>query len=399
MNGRNVLVLLIQDDEPGVELVREAVTRGGEGSLRVQCIKSLPTALARIAGGGVDAVVLDLAARSRGRVEALEAVRQIRAGAPRAPLLALCAAADEALGVRAIRAGATDYVVRERCLETLGPALQSALSAERSRSEHLEQQPAAPRRGGVIAFVGAKGGVGTTTVTLNVACMLAQRRKVILVEMRPEFGSLAPYLTPHGLARNVSHALAGTPLSGCLWSSKTMPGLSVLFGPQTAAECGARAPDRVTALIRSLSSMADYVIVDLPPSLCDANRALIESSDSVELVVERDALCVQSARLMAQAIESWNGAPQPIELILVNRAALVSPMSLGDIEAQLGRSPLAVIPPSPDLCATAENMHIPLVVLQRESLIAESFAALSGSLELFIVAPTSRAYRTEPVSA
>lgn len=177
-----------------------------------------------------------------------------------------------------------------------------------------------------------------------------------------------------------------------------MPGLSVLFGPQNAAECEPLAPDLVSALVRGLASLADYVILDLPATLSPANRALIESSDSVALVVERDPLCVRSARFMAEAIESWSGAPQPIELVLVNRAALVSPMSLAEIDAQLGRPPLAVVPPSPDLCATAENAHLPLVAIQPESLIAASLVALSGSLQTFVVTQ-ERVYRQEVLHA
>ena len=166
-----------------------------------------------------------------------------------------------------------------------------------------------------------------------------------------------------------------------------MPGLSVLFGPQMAAECGPLAAARARELVRALAALSDCVVVDLPNSLSEANRAMIESSDAVALVVERDPICAQSGRLMARAIEDWNGAPQPIELVLVNRAALVSPMALSDIEIQLGRSPLGVIPPAPDLCATAQNVHLPLVALQPESLIAGSLAALSGKLESAIATP------------
>ena len=407
MSERNMLVLLIQDGMDGVESIRNAVTSSGDGTLRLQCIKSLPTALARIAGGGVAAVVLDVSARTGGSQDALEAVRQIRRAAPQAPLLVLCGAADEALAVRALRAGATDHVIREHMAARLGPALQAALSIdaapvrhpERRRPERVAPVAGAARRGTVVAFMGAKGGVGTTTVALNVAYVLAQGGRVILAEMRPEFGTLAPYLAPHGLARNVTHALQGAPLSGCLWSSKTMPGLSVLFGPQTAAECGPLAPDAARALVGELALLADYVVLDLPFSVSAANRALVESSDSVELVVDRDSLCVQAARWLGQEIESWSGAPQPVEIVLVNRAALVSPMSLGDIDAQLGRAPLAVVPPAADLCATAANLHLALVALQPESLIAGSLVALSGSLETLVLAAARLVFRQEPLHA
>lgn len=379
MSEKHKLVLLIAEEAEQAEAVREGLSRGGHDLFRLQCIRSLPMALARIAGGGVDAVVLEIAAGGGGEVKALDAVRHLRASGLNAPMVVLALAADQDLALRAIRAGASDHVTKESCRDTLGLVLQSALERDPRRT------PAGP--GGVIALMGAKGGVGATTVALNVAYLLAQSGRVILAEMHPDFGSLGSYFGPHGLARNMTHALKGDPAAACLWSSKSMPGLSVLFGPQSAADCGPLAVDRTRQLIRTLATQADYVVMDLPPSLSDANRAMIETSGSVVLVVERDPVCAQSGRLMAQAIESWNGAPQPIEVVLVNRAALVSPMALADIDSQLGRSPLGVIPPAPDLCATAQNVHMPVAALQPDSLIAGSFLELSAKLKSSAVAP------------
>ncbi len=390
MSEKHGLILLIQEDPAIAGSVRDALGHNGDGLARLQCIKSLPTALARIAGGGVDAVVIDLCHGWAGENEALEAVRQVRRSAPHAPIIALHPVADEALATRALRAGATGHVPREHCGERLGPQLQAARG--------LDPEPPASKPGETIVLLGAKGGVGATTVALNLACLLAQSRKVILAEVRPDFGTLAHYFAPHGLARNMAHALRGDPAHACLWSSKTVPGLSVLFGPQTGSECGPLEPDRARALMAALASLADYVVVDLPSSLSTANRAIIEGSDTVMLVVERDPACVQSARLMTSAIEEWSGAPQPIEMVLVNRVALVSPMSLSDIDAQLGRSPLAVIPPGPDLCATAQSAHLPLVALQPESLLAGSLISLCGKLGPS-VAPMPREHRPEPQHA
>ena len=380
------LVLLLQDDPALNAAVRESLSRTSDGGPRLQCIRSLPTALARIAGGGVDAVLIDVSHGWGSQDEALDAVLQVRRYAPQAVIMALHATADESLAAQALSAGATGHVNRERCAETLLPALRKALGLD-------PESAAALKPGRILALLGAKGGVGATTVALNLACLLARRSKVILAEIRPEFGTLASYFAPHGLVRNLTHALRGDPAQGCLWSSKMIPGLSVLFGPQAATECGPLAPDQVRILTTSLATLADYVVVDLPGSLSYANRAVVEISETIMLVVERDVACVQLARLTTHAIEQWSGAPQPIETVLVNRAALVSPMPLPDIDAQLGRAPLAVIPPGSDLCAAAQNAHLPLVILQPESLLAESFVMLSQKLGPSPGVPLPRASR------
>jgi pilus assembly protein CpaE len=238
--------------------------------------------------------------------------------------------------------------------------------------------------GGTISFIGAKGGVGATTVALNVASVLARDSKVILVELRPAFGTLLPYLKPYGQVRNIAHLLRAEAIEiepaeagACLWPCKTVPGLSVLFGPQVPAECGELAPGRVKTLVKALAGLADYLVLDLPAWLSDANRAAAEVSSRLVLVVERDPVCVQSAKLMAGAIEEWEGTPQPIQMILVNRAAPNCPMSLPEIETQLGFPALGVVPPEPDICLGAELAHTPVIAFQPDSFVADSLIMLA----------------------
>jgi len=59
-----MFVLLIQKDTANTALIRQALAQDTDGLLRLQCVECLPTALARIGGGEVDLVLLDLS-RSR----------------------------------------------------------------------------------------------------------------------------------------------------------------------------------------------------------------------------------------------------------------------------------------------------------------------------------------------
>jgi MinD-like ATPase involved in chromosome partitioning or flagellar assembly len=235
--------------------------------------------------------------------------------------------------------------------------------------------------------MGAKGGVGTTTVALNVASALASRSKVILVEMRPTLGTLALHLQPPGLTRGLSHLLdpesgvdASTKVGSALWVYPKLPRLRILFGPQTAEECTEINTEQATAIIESLAWLADYVIVDLPASLSSANRAVIENSNSIALVVERDPVCANAARLMARAIESWSGAPQPIGAVIVNRSSANSPMPMSEINVLIDCQVLGMLPPNADLCLKSQSARAPLVTIDSESLLASSLNALAEVL-------------------
>jgi Flp pilus assembly CpaE family ATPase len=388
--NKSILALLIQEASADPGPIRDALAQDKDRPVRLQCVERLSTALARIAGGGVDLILLDVAgseAQENGMVSLLHLLRE----APQVPTVVVCGAGNEGLALKAMRAGATDCVIREQLGAGLCRVLHSAIELAHNALSSTVLKTPERLNDGIIAFLGAKGGVGTTTVALNVASILARRSTVILVEMRPTFGSLAPYLQPHGLTRNLSHLLnpdsgaaRPTEAGASLWACKNVPGMSVLFGPQTEAECAEIAPEHAKAITQSLARLADYVIVDLPASLSEANRAVIEQSSSMAIVVERDPVCVQSARLMARAIESWNVAPRRSGAVIVNRASVSSPMPLPEITTLLGCQLLGVILPGADLCLSAQNACAPLVAHQPESLVTGSLNALAE-----ILAPAS----------
>lgn len=380
MADRNIFVLLIQKDPAETAFIRQSLSEPGEGRFRLQCVESVPTALARIGGGGVDVILLDLAVGCEDPAETLAGFLPIRQAARQVPVIVLYDAPDEGLALRAMRAGAADYLQKLGSSDAANRSIRSAIElVSKAGDVYVHEVAPPPPAGRIISFIGAKGGVGATTVALNVAAVLAKRHKVILVELRPTFGSLWAYLRPHGQSRNITHlvrnetaAHAPAQVKACLWQSATVPGLSVLFGPQSAAECRELKSDRAGELINALSRLADYVVLDLPDSLSDANRAAAKVSSRLILVAERDPVCVQSARLMLRAMTDWERPARPIELILVNRASPHRPMPLGEIETQLGLSPLGVVPPDPDVCLGAELAHIPVIAFEPNSLMAGS---------------------------
>jgi pilus assembly protein CpaE len=376
-----MLILLVQEGLADAGLVRKALGRLGDGAFRLQCVENLSTAFARIAGGDVDVVLLDLSVSGGPETGELDSFHKLRREAPHAPVIVLCAADDEGVAIKAMRAGAADYVIKERCADNLRGAIRSVSEMRGNRA-----QP--HKTGGIIALLGAKGGAGTTTVALNVASVLAQQRnKVALLEMRPTFGTLSQYFRPTDLTNNLSHLLDKEPaaisqaeVAACLWTCKNVTGLKVLFGPQTASECREIGPAHAAAISKALAGIADYVVVDLPASLSEANRAVIEKSGFLALVVERDPMCVESARRMVRAIASWTVPPQQIDTVIVSRVSLRFPMSLPEIGNELGGPALGVIPSEPDLCQSAQNARTPLVAFLPESQIAGSLVALAERL-------------------
>jgi pilus assembly protein CpaE len=390
-------VLLIDEDSAAIDSIRRAL--GDQASrFKLRRVADVPTALARIWGGGIDVVLLNLTT-SANPVEIASAenllapLRALQEKAQIIPVVVLCDSAGEGLARAAVQQGAAAYLLREAFEADL-------LKVLRSVAGKAVPSPAIPRtlapngKGGkIIAFMGAKGGVGTTTVALNVAAALAGRRRVILVELHPELGSLPLYFQPHRSARDIGDLLAAAhrvqefPLrefESSLWPVKNVPGLRVLFGSRNERNSVSLDPGDATNILAVASEIADYVIVDLPASFSDTNRAVLENSDCLALVVERDPISVQSARLILNRVDSWKAGKLTIGTVILNRAALVSPMPFSEIAADLHIRTLGVIPPATDLCAAAQHAHAPMVTLDTESLASVAMHDLAREIEELI---------------
>jgi pilus assembly protein CpaE len=384
--NQSALVLLITDDAGSIEPIRQALDHRKD-SFRLQCVSNVPTGAARIAGGGVSLVLLDLALSRAEGENGLSHLHKLYAEAPSTPIVVLCLAEQETVALGAVRAGAADYMIKERCAMDLDRLVQSVVERYRRPPESEPMEAAVtPKTATMIALLGAKGGVGTTTVALNVGASLARKNKAIVAELRPTFGTLSQYFGPQCRTRNVTHllnmepaAIAEAQTASCLWPYGAVPGLSFLFGPQAMEYCQELGLARAKAIFTALTGLADYVVVDLAATLSDTNRAVIQDSNLLALVVDKDPICIQSAKLMLQTIQSWNATPR-IGAVIVSREALSSSMLVSEIEAQLGLPIFGVIPPASDLCLAAQNARTPLVVFQAESLAAGSITALAERL-------------------
>ena len=381
-----VLVLLIEDNPASVEPIREALAHRA-GWSRLQCVGSVATGIARIAGGGVSVVLLDLSMSRGDWDDGLSHFHRLHAGAPGVPIVVLCRAEEESLALRAVRAGAADYMISERCATDLERLVQSVLERNRRALDSTPVETASARKTGtLITLLGAKGGVGTTTLALNVGCVLARRHKAIVAEIRSTLGTLAQFLGPQIRTRSITALLnmkpaemAETQVASSIWPCRTIPGLNVLFGPQNVEPCPELGPAHAKAILARLAELADFIVVDLPPVLSETNRALIQASNLLALVIERDPICVHAAKMMLQAIEFWDGAPQ-MGGILVSRAPLNTSDTIAEIEIQLGIPIFGVIPPAQDVCRAAQDARTPLVAFASESLATDSITALAEKL-------------------
>jgi MinD-like ATPase involved in chromosome partitioning or flagellar assembly/CheY-like chemotaxis protein len=382
MEDKVMIVLLIEDNPGDARLIREMLAEVRGGTFNLEHTNRLSTGLSRLGEGGIDVVLLDLSLPDS---QGLETFARVHAQAPEVPIIALTGLDDEELAVKAVREGAQDYLVKGQVDSSLlVRSMRYAIERHRAQAEQLHKAQRI-RAGKVLGFIGAQGGVGTTTVALNVASALAgQKQTVIAVELRSYFGAFSPQLGGSP-AENLSNLLELDPehinereLSTRLSSYRS--GLRVLFGPQKADEFKEIEPGQAEAVIKGLAGMADYVIIDLPCHPSSANQAAIRHCDSVTLVVVSEPVCVMSGKVTLELLRSWGVSGGLVGAVVVNRTLLAKAMKLPEIRSRLGCEIVGVVPPAAEACIAAQERGVPLVLYQPDSMAAVNLTEISNRL-------------------
>ena len=249
----------------------------------------------------------------------------------------------------------------------------------------------------MIGFTGAKGGVGTTTLALNVAMALVQAdKKVIYVELSPHAGTAAGLLKmPQTLALGDSSAhlddINKDFVTQLLMQHST--GLKVLCLSPWAQKVGYQiSTEFLTVLFGELKKLSDYLVLDFPlePSL--PSMFFLAQCHILDLVMETDPNCISLAKSRLAFIQSHSTTP--IFLTPVNRSGLPHADGLNGIQEQLGYEVPVLIPPAPELCHTASVKGLPIVCIKPNSVPALHFTQLSDRILSHFTEDSSKSKRT-----
>jgi DNA-binding response OmpR family regulator len=164
MEDKLMKVLLIEDNPGDARLIQEMLAEERGATFDLERADRLSTGLGRLAAGGIDVVLLDLSLPdSRG----LDTFVKVHDQAPEVPIVLMTGLDDEELAVEAMREGAQDYLVKGQVDSSLlARSMRYAIGRHRAQAEQLRKaQPV--KAGKVLGFIGAKGGVGTTTIALG----------------------------------------------------------------------------------------------------------------------------------------------------------------------------------------------------------------------------------------
>jgi pilus assembly protein CpaE len=307
-------------------------------------------------------------------------IQAILTASPSAEIFLTAAQTDSAVLLEALRAGVKEFIPQPIQQAELEEALT------RFKERHKDRKPATmKRRGKLITVIASKGGVGTTTIAVNLAATLRQvdeDSSVVLVDLNPQFGDAALFLdmepahTMGDIAKNIAR-LDETFLRSIL--SKHPSGIYLLPSVNAVEEIGLLTPEAVEKTLELLQTMFDYVVIDCGASLADTTLATLNISPTVFLVCTLTLPVLRNTKRLLDVLAHLSYPTENISVI-VNRYEKNTEVSLKDMEEVLGRQASWLIPNDYLTTMNAINKGQPLPVIASRADVTKNFKKLAQTL-------------------
>lgn len=251
--------------------------------------------------------------------DAASAVRSLLAVCERSTrVVALGQVNDVSLYREIIRSGAADYLVKPLTPEGLAEALLTAGSSPAP----AEANGGDPNRPRIIGAVGARHGTGASTIAVNMAWIMSHEwdKTVAAIDFDLQFGTVALSLDlepSHGLREALENPdrIDGLFIASAMGHESEK--LYVLSAEEPLNDEMYIKPGAFELVVDSLPGEFDYVVVDIPPRVAVAQKALLSHLDAVALISDLSLAGMRDTVRMHQLIQDH--APNAEISLIVNK--------------------------------------------------------------------------------
>ena len=369
-------ILIIDDDLDTLKLVGLILQRQG---YEIVAANSGSQGLAKAAAERPNLVLLDVMMPD---MEGYEVARRLRADPElaRTPIIMFTAKTMVDDKVAGFEAGVDDYMTKP----THPAELVSRVKALLARSAtHQTTTPAATSatgaldRGRLVGLLGAKGGLGVTTLAINLAVAMTQTgQDVIVCELRPGQGSLSlqlglpPSHAVGGLLSKPAADINPRSIEGYLTAHSS--GARLLLSAYDPNEMALeRNTEQALQLVRQLATMTKFLILDLSPNLTEINKKVLSVCDRPIMIVEPMRVTLTIAKAILDELEKIGIPANRFEIVMINKVRSSLQMPWQQAEAMLNHSIASIITPAPELAHQAAESATPMIQIQADSQTAE----------------------------
>ena len=309
--------------------------------------------------------------------KALALVAKITQDLPSCHVLVVSSSQEGSLILQAMRNGAKEFLSFPLKIEDFLAALDRIQQLRGLRSG--EGQVRSSR---IITVAGVSGGVGCTSLAINLACMLAKEESNSGPRVDLDFSlgdadvwlDIIPDYTIQDVAENINrldYALLKRSLT------KHSCGAFLLPRPIHMVENGFLPPEQLRRVIALLKATFTHLIIDISKGYGPLDIAALELSDVTLLVTQLDLPCLRNVVRLMQYFEQREGLVEKVKVV-INRLGLEdSQISLSKALETLGREVYWQIPNDYSTMVEARNNGVPLIEQAPRARITKSIQQLA----------------------
>ncbi len=249
--------------------------------------------------------------------------------------------------------------------------------------ETVAIDPDAPPRGQMIAFVGAKGGVGSSTVAANVTWSLAKlyNDDAVMLDLDMAFGTVGLSFNqepPQGMRDALDAADRLDEMLLERFMAVPEEHVKLLCSPVTleaANDVDLRAMDSLFELVRRT---APFIIVDIPHGWTTWQQHAMMQADEIVLTSTLDLACLRDTKNMVESLESRRANDAPVRMVLNHQGAFKkTELSDKEFEAGVGSTGVLTIEHDANLFGNAANSGQVIGAMNSSHKVVEGFDELA----------------------
>lgn len=236
-----------------------------------------------------------------------------------------------------------------------------------------EQSDLNPKGGKIIAVCSAKGGIGRTTLTVNLAVALMKKNfSVAIMDGDFQFGdvnlamdlksSLTIKDVLEGIAMLDEHSLAN-------YLAVHESGVRVLSAPERPEFAELISNEAVGKILDCLLIQHEYIVVDTPVGLNEQSLRFIERADQILVVANLEMAALKNTKLFLETLKLL-GLQDKVKIV-INRSNMESVIKATDAAAILDENDPIYIPNDFQICSQSINLGVPFVIKHAKSEVAK----------------------------
>jgi pilus assembly protein CpaE len=338
-------------------------------------VRSLDEGFVAVRSSKPDILILELAKEPN---QTLKWMEQVKAQFPHMAIFVSSAERAPDLVISAMRAGAQEFLGRPIVTNEIMQAIDKVLKTK------VQTKAAAPARGKIISVFSKKGGLGVTTVAVNLGLALLRvaQNKAALIDLDLQLGDVTSCLnlSPEYNILDVLSEDGGVDavkLQSCM--TRHQSGVFVLSEPKNPADSDNVSSSQINQILSHLRSTFSYVVVDTPHTFDSQSLEAFELSDHIIVVVVPSVSSIRAAKKTLGVFKQLGYLRDKVRVV-ANRVGKKDSVKVEDIEKTL-RCPVSwVLPNNYPVAIDAINSGIPLVNHKAGSNLAKSIQELANDI-------------------